>query len=77
MFDIYGNRIASNDSDVYAKVYSPSYITNLIDDSKSVIGSFYPPNNVNSAQTGFKTSDFINVYANNTYVFSTKIPEES
>lgn len=71
VYDINGNNIASGgeaNTDIFDKVYNVSTIVNLLDRSKSTVGRMQSPPAINTYITGTEVSDFIYVYANNSYV---------
>lgn len=69
IYDIDGNVISSGDGDsnLLTKVYKQSKVINLLDRTKSTIGRM-SGETINPAQTGVEVSDYIRVYAQNTYV---------
>ena len=69
IYDVNGNAIISeSDADIFDKVYEVDTIVNLLDRSKSTEGRMQSPPNINPYSTGVEVSDFIYVYASNTYV---------
>lgn len=72
IYDVNGNSVASgggtDDSLIFDKVYEQSAVINLLDRSKSTIGRMQSPPTVNTSVSGSEVSDFIQIFANNTYV---------